>query len=235
MIALLLSPVFLYGIFATASRTGLIALVATPVLALFIPRLAARLGGWRILPMYVLGAAALVVIVLVIPSVGESAAERYMTLSQYQSEETWNGRWSIWQGAFEVIASHPILGVGAGNFAESAMEHSETVVAHSGRKDEVAGVAHNMFLGVASELGLVGLILFLGMLFFVFTTAVPIARRSGLGTGIFLGLIVFMLAGMTLTWESHKIVYVLFGSVLALQLHDSARRAPSLDKHEGLY
>jgi O-antigen ligase len=235
MIALLLSPIFLYGIFATASRTGLIALVATPVLALFVPRLAAQLGGWRILPMYVLGAAALVVIVLVIPSVGESAAERYMTLSQYQSEETWNGRWSIWQGAFEVIASHPILGVGVGNFAEFATEHSETVVAHSGRKDEVAGVAHNMFLGVASEFGLVGLILFLGMLFLVFTTAVPIARRPGLGTGIFLGLIVFMLAGMTLTWESHKIVYVLFGSVLALQLHDSARRAPSLDKHEGLY
>jgi putative inorganic carbon (hco3(-)) transporter len=234
MIALLLSPVFLYGIFATASRTGLVALVATPVLALFVPRLAARLGS-RILPVYVLGAAALAVIVLVIPSVGESAAERYMTLSQYQSEETWSGRWSLWQGAFELFASHPILGVGAGNFGESAMEHSETVVAHSARKDEVAGVAHNMFLSVASELGLVGLILFVGVLFFVFTAAVSIAQRSDLGTGIILGLIVFMLAGMTLSWESHKIVYILFGSVLALQLHNSAQRAPSLDKHEGPY
>jgi hypothetical protein len=56
-----------------------------------------------------------------------------------------------------------------------------------------------------------------------------------MGTGIFLGLIVFMFAGLTLSWESHKIVYVLFGSILALQLHDSARRAPSLDKPEGPY
>ena len=133
MIAYLLAPVFLYGIFATGSRTGLIALVATPLLALFVPRLAARLG-WRILPMYVLGAAAIAVIVLAIPSVAEIALERYMTLSQYQSEETWNGRWSIWQGALEVIASHPILGVGAGNYAEAALDYSETVQAHSATK-----------------------------------------------------------------------------------------------------
>jgi NADH:ubiquinone oxidoreductase subunit 2 (subunit N) len=77
-------------------------------------------------------------------------------------------------------------------------------------------------------------IAFLGMLFFAFKMALPIAQRLDLGTGIFLGLIVFMLAGMALTWKTHKIVYVLFGSVLALQLHDSARRAPSPDNHEGL-
>jgi O-antigen ligase len=228
MIALLLTPVFLYGIFATASRTGLVALVATPLLALLVPRLAPRLG-LRILPVYVLGAAAIVVIVLAIPSVGERTMERYMTLSQVQSEETWNGRWGNWQGAFKVIDSHPILGVGAGNYAEAALNYSPTVQAHSDRKaseaGDLSGVAHNTMLGVASQLGLVGLILFLGILFFAFKTAWPIAQRSDLGTGIFLGLIVAMIMGMTLTWENQKIVYVLFGSVLALQLHDSARRA----------
>jgi O-antigen ligase len=235
MIAYLLAPVFIYGIFATRSRTGLVALVATPLLALLVPRLAARLGGWRMLSMYVVGAAAIVVIVLAIPSVGESALERYMTLSQYQSEETWSGRWSNWQGALKVTASHPILGVGAGSYAEAALDYSETVQEHSARKEKLSGVAHNMFLGVASELGLVGLILFLGILFFAFKTAIPIAQRSYVGTGILLALIVSMFAGMTLTWESKEIVYVLFGSVLALQLHDSARRAPSLDKRGGLH
>jgi putative inorganic carbon (hco3(-)) transporter len=232
MIAYLLAPVFVYGIFATGSRTGLIALVVPPLLALFVPQLAARLGS-RILPMYVLGAAAITVIVLAIPSVGERALERYMTIPQYQSEETWSGRWSIWQGALEVIASHPILGVGVGNFAEFAIDHSTLIAAHSLRDGEIVGVAHNMFLGVASELGLVGLILFLGILFFAFKTAVPIARGWDLGTGIFLGLIASMIAGMALSWENYLIVYVLFGSVLALELHNSARRAPSLDKHEG--
>jgi O-antigen ligase len=233
ILALLISPVFLYGIFATGSRTGLIALVATPLLALlFVPRLAARLN-WRILPMYFLGAAAMAVMFLAIPSLAESAVERYTALSNVQSEGTWTGRWSLWQGALELIASHPILGVGVGNYSQAAMEHSATVVAHSARKDAVAGVAHNMFLGVASQLGLVGLILFLGVLFSVFKTAVPIAQESRLGTGIFCGLIVVLIAGLTLSWETDKIVYVIFGSVLALQLHDSARRAAfSPDREE---
>ena len=232
IIAYLLAPVFLYGIFATESRTGLIALVATPLLGLVVPQLAARLG-WRILPVYVLGAAALVVIVLAIPSVGESAVERYMTLSQVQSEQTWSGRWSTWQGALKLTASHPILGVGAGNFSEAAMNYSASVVAHTSKREEVTGLTHDIWLSVASELGLVGLILFLGIVFFLFKTAVPIAQRSDLGTGILLGLIVFVIAGMTLPWQDHKMVYVLFGSVLALQLHNSARRAPSVGKHEG--
>jgi O-antigen ligase len=232
MIAYLLAPVFLYGIIATGSRTGLIALAATPLLALVVPGLAARLS-WRILSLYVLGAAAIVVVALVVPSVTEIALERYTTLSQIESEDTWNGRWSLWQGGLDVFTSHPVLGVGEGNFAEAAMKYSESVQAHSAHKDEVAGVAHNTFLGVASQLGLVGLILFLGVLFFAFKTAAPLARRSGLGAGILLGLIVSMIAGMTLSWEGEKIVYILFGSVLALQLHDSALHAPSVGKYEG--
>ncbi len=236
IIAYLVTPIFLYGIFATGSRTGLIALVATPLLALFVPRLAARLS-WDILPTYVVGAAAIVVMVLATPSVAETALERYSTLSQIQSEETWNGRWANWQGALDVIASHQVLGVGAGNYAEAALGYSESVQAHSARKaatkGEPSGATHNIVLGVASQLGLVGLILFLGMLFFAFKTAWLMAQRSGLGTGIFLGLIVAMIGGMTQPWENEKIVYVLFGSVLALQLHDSARRAPSSAEQKG--
>ena len=112
------------------------------------------------------------------------------------------------------------------------MDSSESLQAQSAESGEVTGLTHNIFLSVASQLGLVGLILYLGMLFFLFKTALPIARKPGLETGVFLGLVVFMIAGMTLPWENEKIVYVLFGSVLALQLHDSARRAPSADKHE---
>ena len=124
------------------------------------------------------------------------------------------------------------MGVGAGNFAEAAMEHSELVVAHTARKDCVAGVAHNMSPGIAAQLVL---ILFLAVLFLVFRMALRIAQGSSLGIGIFLGLVVCMFAGLTLSREKYKVVYVLTGSVLALQLHDSARRAPPTDKHEGLY
>jgi len=230
-IAFLLAPVFLYGIFTTQSRTGLIALVATPVLALIVPRLAGRLG-WRIVPMYVLGIAAIAVMVLAIPSAAEPALERYTTLSQIESGETWNGRADNWQGALDVVASHPILGVGSGNYAEAAMDYSESVQQHSRSKAEVAGATHNVVLAVASELGLVGLILLLATVFLAFKTAWLIAQRSDLGTGVFLGLIVAMIAGMSQPWEEHKMVYFIFGSVLALQLHYSGRRASSAEEHE---
>ncbi len=237
MIAYLLAPVFLYGIIATGSRTGLIALVATPLLALLVPRLAVRLG-WRILPLYALGAAALVVVALAVPSLDEITLERYTALSQVGSEDTWVGRWSLWQGALDVIGSHPVLGVGVGNYAEAAVNYSETVQDHSARKaaetgGELSGATHNVVLGVASELGLVGLALFLAVLFFLFKAAVPIAQRSDLGISIFLGLIVAMIGGMTQPWQDQKIVYVLFGSVLALQLHASAGRGPSSAEQEG--
>ena len=231
ILACLLAPIFLYGIFATGSRTGLIALVATPLLALLVPRLVARLG-WRVLTLYIVGAIALAVMALAVPSVTETALERYTSLSQIGSEDTWSGRWSSWQGALDVIASHPVLGVGAGTFAEATLAYSGVAFRNSVEKGEAASVAHNVYLGVASELGLVGLILFLGMLFFLFKAAVPIAQRSDLGTGILLGLIVFMIASITLPWGDHKMVYYLFGSVLALQLHYSGRRAPSAVKHE---
>ena len=111
--------------------------------------------------------------------------------------------------------------------------YSEQVFRMAVKNGEFASIAHNIYLGVATELGLVGLILFLVVLFFLFRAAVPIAQRSDLGTGILLGLIVFMIAGMTLPWANHKMVYFLFGSVLALQLHYSDRRTPSPAEQEG--
>ena len=237
MIAYLLAPIFFYGVLATGSRTGLLALAATPLLALVVPGLAARLTR-RMLSLYALGIASFVVVALAVPSLDEVALERYTTLFQVESEDAWNGRWSLWQGAYDVIVAHPILGVGVGNYAEAALEYSETIQAHSARNavekgGELSGATHNVVLGVTSELGLVGLILLLGILFFAFKAAWLSAQRSELGTGIFLGLIVAMIGGMSQPWENEKIVYFLFGSILALQLHYSARRTPSADKHEG--
>jgi O-antigen ligase len=234
--AFVVTPIFLYGIFATGSRTGLIALVVTPLLALLVPRVASRLD-WRIVPLYALGAVALAVVALSIPSVDESALERYTTLTNVESADTWNGRLSLWQGAYDVFAAHPIVGVGTGNYAEAALGYSESVQAHTARKaeqtgGELSGATHNIFLGVASELGLVGLILLLGILFLAFQAAWRIAQRSDLGIGIFLGLIVALIGGMTQPWEDEKMVYILYGSVLALQLHYSGSGTHSAAEQE---
>jgi len=227
-----LAPLLFYGIFASQSRTALLALAVTPLLGfLFVPRLATWLGG-RALLMYGLGAAVLVGVTLIIPTVGESALERYQTLSQYQEEDTWSGRWSIWQGAFKVIASHPIVGVGAGNFAEAAVKYSAFIFENAAEEGETGGVAHNMFLSVASELGFVGLALFLLVLFLAFKVAISASRRFVLGAGLFLGLVAYVIAGMSLTWESHKLGYILLGSILALKLQWSMLPVPEGERKD---
>jgi O-antigen ligase len=125
------------------------------------------------------------------------------------------------------------LDVGAGNVAYFALDQSVTVVAaHTAAKEEVAGVAHNMLLFVASEPGFVGLALFLVISFFAFKTVLATRQRSAAGTGILLGLNAFTIAGMTPPWEYDKKGHVLFGSVLSPRLRRSARRAPSLDRQE---
>ncbi len=230
--AYVLAVVILIGILISQSRTGLVALAAAPLLGLFLPRLTTRLAG-RTAIAYSLAVVAFAGLVFAVPSIGEQDSERYATLSEYQSEDTWSGRWSLWQGATQVIAAQPILGVGAGNFPYVASTYSARVVQMESER-EGSGVAHNMFLSVGSELGLVGLALFLTILFLALRRALGFAQRSStLGTGLFLGLIVFMIAGMTLTWEYQKIGYFLYGSVLALQLHHQALQRHGLRRKPG--
>jgi O-antigen ligase len=215
-----LAPIFFYGIFATQSRAGLLALVIPPLLAVFVPGLAARVGGHTLL-MFGIGIAALIGMTLAFPTVGEAVLERYTTISQYQDENTWSGRWSIWQGALQVIATHPILGVGVGNFASAAVAYSEMIFEVSNEGGAITGVAHNMLLSVASELGLIGLILFLGVLLFAFKAALSVSQRSTLGMGVLLGLMAYTITGMSLTWEYENLGYILLGSLLALKLQET--------------
>lgn len=216
--AYVMAAVLLIGILISQSRTGLVALAAAPLLGLFVPRLTARLAGRTVL-LYILAVAAFSGLIFAMPSIGEQVSERYATLSEYESEDTWSGRWSLWQGAVQVIAAEPILGVGAGNFSYVASDYSARVVQMESVR-EGAGLAHNMFLSVGSELGIVGLTLFLTILFLALRQALGFVQGgSGLGTGLFLGLVAFVIVGMTLTWEYQKIGYLLYGSVISLQLH----------------
>jgi len=225
-----LAIVTFLGIFASQSRAGLVALIVTPLLGLFGPALKAR---FAIRSLVMLGLAALVLIGFIYYSahlmggedvrMGEGVLKRYAALSQIRNENTWTGRLDLWQGALEIISSHPLLGIGAGNFFYGASR----VSAEAARLENVTGtgaVAHNMFLSVWSELGTVGLGLFLGMLVLAFQQALTLVRRnSNLGASLVFGLVAYIIMGMTLTWEHEELPYLLYGSILSLQLHETTR------------
>jgi O-antigen ligase len=101
---------------------------------------------------------------------------------------------------------------------------------------EGAGVAHNMFLSVQSELGIVGIVLFVGALFLAVRLALRAAGRgSTLALGLVLGLAAFTIAGMTLSWEYQKIGYVLYGSALSFSTWSSGRKGETATDGPGTH
>jgi O-antigen ligase len=224
-----LAIVTFLGMFASLSRTGLVALIVTPLLGLlFVPALKAR---FAIRSLVMLGLAALVLVGFIFAAplvggdvlMGEDMLKRYATLSQYQNENTWTGRLDLWQGALEIIRTHPLLGIGAGNYPYEASRVS-VEAAYIEAVSGSGAVAHNMFLSVWSELGAVGLGLFLGTLALAFQQTLTLVRRnSNLGAGLMFGLVAYLIMGMSLTWEHEEIAYLLYGSILSLQLHETTR------------
>lgn len=169
---------------------------------------------------------ALVSIVILVPNFTDRIIQRFSPteLSLYR-EGAWAGRIDLWRAALTVFAERPFTGVGAGNFAFVSPDHSyyAALIAATG-EDGRGGMAHNIFLSVMSETGLVGLILFGALLISAYASAWRLVKRGeNLGYGLLIGLLAYTVAGLTLTWEYVKIPYVLYGSLLALRTENTRR------------
>lgn len=70
-----------------------------------------------------------------------------------------SSRLEIWEGGLKMLMAHPLLGVGPGNFYQNIGNYQPL---HPGRD------AHNTLVRCAGELGLVGLSIFVGIIFNAF-------------------------------------------------------------------
>jgi len=92
-------------------------------------------------------------------------------------------RWQGWTAAIGMLRERPILGVGLGNFLDYAPRFIRPSSPGGGLPPEYMANAHNLFLDIASQLGLVGLVillLFLGMLLFELMRGLSEVRGSKL-------------------------------------------------------
>jgi len=212
---------FAISLFETQSRGGLVALAATLLAALVLAGPArARF-------------ALLVGVLLVVGLVYYSAFAPPQAIERLSSPGGGTGRTDLWSVATDVIADHPLLGVGAGNFPLVAPEYA----AHTINLTSVHLVvdtpkaAHNTYLGVASELGVVGLAAFVVV---VAVTLVLVWRSIGLfarsadialelvSRAVLISLIGLLTAFVFLSGETEKPLWLLIG--LAIALHGLARR-----------
>lgn len=116
----------------------------------------------------VLGALVLVAL-LASPWLPESYSSRIATIfsSQEQMDASAAARPVLWQIAFRIWQDHPIAGVGLGNFSDEK-ERYVGKVADIGMSDEIAGVIfnqprvpHSLYFCLLSEIGAVGIALYL--------------------------------------------------------------------------
>ena len=88
------------------------------------------------------------------------------------------GRFSNWQTAALMVQDHPIFGIGIGRVFRLFANYNRLV---GGAPEGARFSAHNTFLNVTAEMGIVGLLAFLTLLGVTFTVAIRTLRRAAGG------------------------------------------------------
>lgn len=209
-------PAALLAIVMTGSRGAAVtAAIALLVVPWTVPGL--RLG------MQALVAVGGLVLVLTLPRlVPESSKARLATTIDELRSGTLHERRVVWEAGLRLLPAEPIRGIGAGAFRTA-------VVPHLGYEK----TAHNTYIAVAVEQGIIGLVLFLalmGLALLGVRAAPRVERRIGLVLLLTLGV-----GLMPRTWEDEKPTWlvlslVLTGSGPALRrVSPGLRTRPALD------
>ena len=191
----------------TASRGAALASVfALAIVPLTHARLTARQRIAVLLTVSLLVCGALVFV----PS---TSWERLSTIPLEFSQGTFTGRTVIWAAAWELFRTHPFLGVGANAFRLTVSR----ILVEPIRADESgtpqAPAAHNTFLSVLVEQGVIGFALFcalLGFLALSLRRLPPFPQKLWV---VFLG--VWVVGVSSLTWEMRKPTWFFFGLLMA--------------------
>ena len=128
-------------------------------------------------------------------------ASKQTSVWQIVFDET---RFSIYRTSLNMIQHHPVVGVGVNTYCLNFQKYK----VHE--KEDLAGdtqwYAHNIYLHMAGEIGLIGLLIFIWLLFRVFKYWVYFYRRVSddeflkvCSLGIVAGLMAFLINGMTET------------------------------------
>ncbi|OES44980.1 O-antigen ligase family protein [Domibacillus iocasae] len=187
----------MWTISLTASRTGFV----VGVMALFYIVLTYRqLSGKMKVTMSLFLAIATF---YGISSTPADSFKRIATIQQDMNDGSLNGRGVMWNAGLEVVNDQPIIGIGAGAYPAEM----ELLI-------NARNLSHNTLLAVLAETGLIGLLLFLFVLFLFFYTA---SKTNYVESMLFLTLLaVWVLSTMFLTWEMRKPTWLLF-ALIALE------------------
>lgn len=239
-------PLLLFFLVGASRRRWLIAAASFVVFVVTIVRTGSRGGflGFLAVLAYVLlaytavpkrirlGVAAGAIALLSVVA-GDAYWEQMRTLRKPQQDYNWSdqsatGRMQVWKRGLGYMAERPLFGVGLRNFGMAEGMLSEESKARAERGGGFKwSAAHNSFLEVGVELGVMGLALFVAL----FIAALRAMRRikrarnvtdratigeAALASSLIASLIGFIVSGFFLSAWSFSYLYVILGLVVAL-------------------
>jgi len=206
----------LLALLMTGSRGGLVGLAVALVAAV----VAAGPGRLKIV------AAALVIIGIGIVYYATYAPQDYVDRLAAVRNDGGTGRSDLWEVALVIADDRPVTGVGAGNFpvAEARYAAAEVDIERIDLVLDKTKVVHNVYLSLLSELGSVGLGLFLCLVLGALASIVQALRRLRgsdwpfqlLVRGFLVGVVAIMVAYTFTTAEYEKQLWLLLGVAFAL-------------------
>jgi O-antigen ligase len=193
-------PICLFAILLTASRG---AFVATILAMLIIPASFSKLSFSHKLSLMTLITLIFLSAPLLVPA---SSWERLNTIPEEMQKGDLSHRRNIWEASYETFQKHPLLGVGAGAHA--------TAVRVKWSNQEKNKVAHNTYLSLLTEEGLIGAALFAALMISLLSGILslpPLEKKLWI-----ILMLTWGVGAASLTWEYRKPTW-LFISLLATQ------------------
>ena len=154
-----------------------------------------------------------------VPLIPPSYWQRQATLTDFSSDLSLRRRLGYNIIGLHVLAEHPLLGVGPGNYKVHYMDPDYRWMPGRG---VVPRQLHNMYLEVATETGVVGLICFLGMLYLALRSLNRVRKRAptkelrDLGEALHFAFVGLLIASAFVPNEYNKYVWIFTGLGVAL-------------------
>ncbi|HEV8603231.1 MAG TPA: O-antigen ligase family protein [Gaiellaceae bacterium] len=214
------------SVFSTVSRGGFLQLLAIIALLLVFPsrRLFASPAQKALVMLVILAGA-----VTFFTRYQADLAPRLETIlhqGQGGATETASGRLVIWPAARDAFDSRPFTGIGYGAFVETSVDRLyDTRNTFIGSFKVHPEQVHNTFLGQLAELGIPGLVLFLGLLastIRMLRRTATKARRAGelfvnrVANALLLGIIAWCVGAFFISAETSRPIWIAIGICLAL-------------------
>jgi O-antigen ligase len=228
------------SVFASLSRGGFLSLVSVAVAALILP--GRSFFQSRAQKAFVLALVAAGTFAAFKANSG-SLAPRLESI--FAKDQTGAGRTNVWRGAWTSIQERPVLGLGYGSFISEAnqlMLRTPGVDLTNQTLRPRGLYAHSAYIETAAEIGIPGLILFLGMLISTGRALRRTAVRAGTAGATYvmrianasvITLVAWSIGSLFASSETSRPLWILIGISLALpKLIEERENARSVDDED---